>query len=154
MVIYVAILTAISVVTINMLLSFTKSYQTLEALRVAEHSGIDTMERITREVRDSGSVDLALSTLNNDYGVLTLISNNGVQKTVKFYTDNGVVKMNVNGVYFGPLTTVNASTTSFKFRVLNSGISSAVKIDMSVAATIGTVVKTKNYHSTIILRGK
>lgn len=154
MVIYVAILSAISLVIINMLISFTKSYQTLGALRVAEHSGIDFMERVTREIRGATSVDSANSTLGTSPGVLTLVSTfGGVSTTTKFYVQNGIIKMDVNGVYFGPLTVSNSSTTNLTFTSLANSVSSAVKVDLTVQGTAGTATRVKSYHSTIILRG-
>jgi type II secretory pathway pseudopilin PulG len=154
MVIYVSLLSAIFLVATNMLLSFSKSYRTLTALGLAEHSAIDSMERITRDLRSATSVDVANSTLGTSPGVLTLVTTSaGVSTTTKFYVQNGVLKVDVNGVYFGPLTLTSASTTSLTFRLLSNTNSDAVKVDMTVQGTVGSVVKSKTYHSTIILHG-
>jgi type II secretory pathway pseudopilin PulG len=153
--IYVAILAVISTVIINMLLSFTSTYKTVVALRVAEHSAIDAMERMTREIRSSNSVDTGNSTLGISPGVLTLQTYSGaLSTTTKFYVSSGVLKMDVNGAYFGPLTLSNATVNSLVFRLLDNGFSQAVKIDLSITGTVGAVTKTKTYHSTVILRGK
>jgi len=154
MVIYVSLLTIIFIVAINMLLSFSQSYRALSALRLAEHSAIDSMERISRDIRLASSVDSGNSTLGTSPGVLTLIAtSNGVSTTTKFYVQNGVLKVDVNGVYFGPLTLASASTTSLTFRLLSNTNSDAVKVDMTVEGTVGSITKSKTYHSTIILRG-
>ena len=155
MIIYVAILSAISAIVVNMLLSLTGSYRTISALRIAEHSGIDSMERMTRDIRGATSVDTGNSTLNSSPGVLTLISTiNFVSTTTKFYVQNGVLKVDINGSYFGPLTLSNTLVTNLVFRLLNSGTSNAVKIDLTVQGTVGATTKTKTYHSTVILRGE
>lgn len=155
MLIYVAILSLVSIVIINMLLSFTQSYRIVTALRIAEHSGIDSMERMTRDIRAASSVNTANSTLGSNPGVLTLNSTvNGSATVTKFYLQNGILKLDVNGSYFGPLTLSNASTTNLVFRVLDNGVSNAVKVDMTIQVLVGGVLRTKNYHSTIILRGQ
>ncbi len=150
-IIYVAILGVISVVMINMLLSFTQTYKTVVALRAAEHSAISSMERITREVRAAGSVDTGVSTLGTSPGVLTLTS---IATTTKFYVSSGVLRMDINGTYFGPLTLSNTTINSLIFRLLDNGFSQAVKIDLTITGTVGNVSKTKTYHSTIILNGQ
>ena len=153
MVIYVSLLTALFIMAINMLLSFSQSYKTLSALRIAEHSAIDSMERITREVRSATSVDSANSTLGTSPGVITLVATSaGVSTTTKFYVQNGVLKVDVAGVYLGPLTLSSATTTNLVFRLLNNGTSNAVKIDLTVEATAGNITKAKTYHSTVILQ--
>ncbi len=155
MLVYVGILSLVSLIVINMLFSYTKTYQTLGALRVAENSGLDSMERMTRDIRGATSVDSSNSTLGTSPGVLTLTSTSGgVSTTTKFYVQSGILKVDINGTYSGPLTISNASTTSLTFRLLTNSVSNAVKIDMTVQAAVGSVVKAKNYHSTIILRGK
>jgi type II secretory pathway pseudopilin PulG len=154
MLIYVAILSIITFVLANTVLSFTRSYRDLASLRIVDHSGIDAMERMTRDIRASYAVDTANSILGTSPGVLTLLSTiNGVTKTTKFYLNNGVIKVDVNGSYFGPLTLQKATINNLVFNVLDSGISKAVKVDMTVSAALGTTTKTKKYHSTIILKG-
>jgi type II secretory pathway pseudopilin PulG len=153
-VIYISILTLIFVFAINTLLSYSQSYRILSALRVAEHSGVDAMERITRDIRSATSVDSANSTFTTSPGVLTLIeTTSGVSTTTKFYIQNGVLKVDVNGSYFGPLTLSTASTTNLVFTLLNNGVSTAVKTDITVRASVGGVTKSKTYHSTIIVGG-
>lgn len=154
MVVYVAILSIITVVIANTLVSFSRSYRDLLALRIVDHSGIDAMERITRDTRSATTVDLANSTLGTSPGVLTLIkTTNSISTTTKFYIQNGILKTDVNGTYSGPLTLSKASVTNLVFTKINSSVGSAVKVDMTIGATVGAVTKNKNYHSTIILKG-
>lgn len=154
MVIYVTLLVVIFLIVVNTILSFTGSYQSLRALRALDHSSVSSMERITRDIRGATSVDTANSTLGTSPGVLTLTQTVGsVSTTTKFYLQGGVVKVDVNGVYSGPLTLTGTSVTNLVFTKLTSSISSAVKVDLTVSATVGTTTKTKIYHSTVILRG-
>ncbi len=82
----------------------------------------------------------------------TTISSANTTTIKKYYLSDGVIKMNVDGNYFGPLTLSNASTTSLKFTKLTTSVSTAVKIDMTIAATIGGITETKSYHSTVIIK--
>jgi len=153
MIIYVAILSVISFLVINTTLSFTRGYRDIVALRIVDHSGIDVMERITRDIRLSTQIDDTNSIFNTNPGVLSLIyTTGGVSTVTKFYLEGGIVKLDINGVYFGPLTLSSATVSSLVFTKLSGGISNAVKIDMTVSGTVGTVTKTKTYHSTVILR--
>ena len=155
LVIYVSLMAIIILVVVNTVLSFTKTYKEVGALRIVEHSGEDAMERMTREIRGATSIDNANSTLGTSPGVLTLISGpSGATKVTKFYVQNYILKMDINGSYYGPLSLSNASVTSMTFRDLSSGISHAVKLDLTIQGTSGTITKTKTYHSTIILKGQ
>ena len=154
MIIYISIVTVTFVIVVNTILSFTHSYRSLTALRLVEHTGVDAMERMSRDIRFAGIVDTANSTLGSSPGVLTIVSTvSGVVTTTKFYLQNDVVKVDVNGVYVGPLTISNTTVTSLLFTRLTNSVSSAVKVDMTVSATVSDVTKTNTYHSTIILKG-
>ena len=154
MIVYVAVISLISLVIVNTTLSFSRSYRHLQALRIVDDSGSGAMERMTRDIRAASTIDVANSTLGSSPGVLTVIATaNSISTTTKFYLQNNIAKADVNGSYFGPLTLSTATTTSLVFTKLDSPISHAIKIDMTVVATVGGVTKTKNYHSTIILKG-
>jgi len=154
MVIYVAILSIVTVVIANTLVSFSRSYRDLLALRLVDHSGIDAMERMTRDIRFATSINLVGSTLGTSPGVLTIVrTTNSISTTTKFYIQNSILKTDVNGSYFGPLSSSGATVTNLVFSKIDNAISKAIKIDMTVSATVGTATKTKSYHSTVILKG-
>ncbi len=155
MIIYLAILSIVSVLILNTLLSFTESYRTLAVLRVVEHSGIDSMERMTRDIRSAYGVDLPNSTFGTSPGVLTLNSTiSGASKTTKFYVQNGTLKVDVNGAYFGPLTSANTTVTNLVFDKISNTNSTAIRITLTVSGTVSGTTKVKTYHDTIILRGQ
>lgn len=148
MLIYISILAVIFVLVVQTVLSYTGSYRNLGALRAAEHTGIDAMERITREIRGATSA----STLTAGELTLTTTSN-GVSTTTRFYVQNSVLKVDVNGVYSGPLSVSNSTVTSLTFSSYSNTNSTAVKVDLTVVGSSGSVSKTKTYHSTIVLKG-
>ena len=154
MIIYVSILSFISVIVVTMLLSFAGSYRNVSALRLAENSALYGMERMTRDIMFATSVDTGNSTLGTSPGVLTIVSTmGGVSTTTRFYVDNGILKVDINGTYLGPLTSLGSTVTNLVFRRLSSGVSEAVKSDLTIRGTSGNVSKDKTYHNTIILRG-
>src|SRR5438128_2713217 len=105
MVIYVALMSVISFLIINTVLSFTKSYREVVALRIVDSGAIDSMERMTRDIRGGAIIDTRNSTLGTNPGILTLTTTTGgVSTTTKFYIQNGSLKIDVNGTYIGPLT--------------------------------------------------
>jgi Tfp pilus assembly protein PilW len=150
---YVSILSIIFLVIVNTSISFTGSYHTLSALRAADHAGIDALESITRAVRSAGSVTGTGAALSLSQ------TSSGVSTTTQFYLQGGTidVAVRVNGVLnttiSGPLTASDASVTSLTFTQLATSTASAVKIDMTVQAASGPVLKSKVFHSTVILRG-
>lgn len=152
-VIYLAILSVFFIIIVNSILSFTKPYREILALRVIERSGLDVMERVTRDIRSASSVDTANSILGTSPGVLVLNSLHNSVTSTKFYIDSGVLKVDVNGVYQGPLTTGGVSITNLVFYHLSNSVSSAVKIDMTLQITVGSTTKIKKYYSTVILKG-
>lgn len=153
MVIYIAIMSVVLLLIVNTVISLSRSYRDLYALRIVDSTAVDSMERMTREIRGATSVDTVNSTFNTNPGVLTLISTLGnTSTTTKFYISNGVLKVDVNGAYSGPLSDVDATIDSLTFVKLDSGVSTAVKIDMTVSGRSGFTVKTKNYHTTILLK--
>jgi type II secretory pathway pseudopilin PulG len=154
MVIYVSILSIISVVGMNSVLSFATSYRDTLALRVVDNSAIDSLERITRDIRSATSINSLNSTFGTSPGVLSLTTtSNGVSTTTRFYLDSGVLKVDVNGVYSGPLTPVGAEVTSLVFTKMDSDNSSLVKIDMNISGTVGPTIKSKTYHSSVVMKG-
>lgn len=151
---YVAILSLFFIIIINSIISFTRPYRQILALRLVERSGLEAMERITRDIRYANTIDTGNSTLDSHPGVLTISSTyNSVSTTTKFYLDSGVIKVDVNGAYSGPLTTGKTTVTSLIFRRLIGTLSEAVRVEMEVSATVGSVTKTKKYYSTTILKG-
>jgi type II secretory pathway pseudopilin PulG len=148
MVLYMTLLAVIFLVVINTTLSFKSSYRELGALRLTEHSGIDSMERMTRDIRAASTADTSVS------GELTLTATaNGNSTTTRFYLQSSVLKVDVNGTYSGPLSVASASVTSLTFNKITNTNSTAVKVDLTIQGTDGPATSTKSYHSTIVLKG-
>ena len=147
MLIYVAILAFICIVVVSTITSFSQSYRNITALRLLDHSANDSLERMTRDIRASISIDLTNSLFGTSPGVLVLQNNS---TTTKFYIFNKALQVDVNNASSGPITNSKASITNLVFTKISNSISVAIKIDMTISATDGQATKTKIYHSTII----
>jgi len=154
MIVYISILSVFTFVIVNTLISFSSTYREVRIDRAMDNTAVTSLERMTRDIRKATSVTLGQSTLGTHPGVLTLFTIDTVNSTTtRFYVDNGVLKIDVNGVYSGPLSLVQTPITNLVFARLISTTSEAVKIDMTVEYPFGSTTKTKNYHTTVILKG-
>jgi Tfp pilus assembly protein PilE len=162
MIVYVAIMSITCMIIANTFVSFVMSYRNIKSLALVDRSAIDVMERLTRDIRGATSIDIANSTFATSSGVLTLITTaSGVSTTTKFYlgtnpvssSTNIIARVDINGLYYGPLTQVNTSVTNLTFNRVNGVVSDAVKIDLTLSALVGTITETKTYHSTINITG-
>lgn len=154
MIIYVTLLTLVSFIVVQTILSFTSSYSDMTLMRKIEHSGLSAMERMTYSIRRAAVVDSINSSFVTSPGVLMLTHNlTTTPVNTKFYIDNGILKMDIGGVYYGPLTTSDVFVTNFTVNKFDSSISSAIKIDITIQSTLGNTTKSKTYHSLVVLRG-
>jgi type II secretory pathway pseudopilin PulG len=154
MVLYVSILALFFVVIVNSLISFTRPYREVLALRLLDRSGLESLERITRDIKTASSVDVINSVLGVSPGTLVLTATySGVSTTTKFYLDGGVLKVDVNGIYEGPLTSASTTVSSLIFYRMTNTISSAIKVDMTLQTSISSTTKTKIFHTTAVLKG-
>lgn len=155
MVVYVAVLGALAVLAINSLLIMTGTYANLRASRDLNTSATAVLERMTREIRSAYAVD-AGSVLNVHPSDLILDTKDasGNSTTVEFYLDtDNLIKVKEGGVARGPLMASSASVSNFVARSISGANSKAVKIELTMTATRGTKLKTRNFYTTVVLRG-
>lgn len=154
MIIYIAILSLVTFVLVNTLMSFGSTYREVRIQRAIDTSALMSLERMTRDIRNATNIVINQSIFITHPGVLVLnTADNTYSTTTRFYLDTGVLKVDVNGVYSGPLTLAQTSVTNLSFNRLVSSSSEAVKIDMTVQYVYGSTTKIKNYHTTVIVKG-
>lgn len=155
MVIYVAILSVLTIVTVNSVFSTIRAFAEFRVSRDLNSSGTSLMERLTREIRMAHGVDAPNSTLGTNPGRLTLLTKDagGVDTTVEFYIENNALKIREGGVAMGALTSSSTSVTNFIVRSLSNPKSSAIKAEIVLTSTRGGISKSGNFYSTILLRG-
>ncbi|KKU81900.1 MAG: hypothetical protein UY07_C0007G0054 [Parcubacteria group bacterium GW2011_GWA1_47_8] len=154
MVIYAAILGIIGVLAINSTLLMTRAFTDLRVSRDLNSSATALFERITRDVRGAYDINAA-STFGTNPGRLTLDTRDaaGTTTTVEFYVENGLVKIREGGVAQGAIMTSSTSVTSFIVRQLANTNTKAVKVEATISATRANITKTRNFYTTVVLRG-
>ncbi len=155
MIIYLAVLTILTTAIVGALLGLSSTYRQLRAVKHIERSGILSMERMTREIKNATTIDVGQSVLGSGPGTLTLNATTlgGNARVVKFYVENGTLKVSQNGALEGPLSSKKASTTNLVFYRISTPNSEAVRIVLTLSATSSNYARTERFYGTAILRG-
>ena len=148
-VIYVSIIGFLFFIVTETLTTISRTYRATTVVRGLNSSGIVSLDRISREIRNASSVNQTESILNINPGKLVLI--NGAT-TTEFYLDQGVVNVRENGVLKGPITLGSSSTTNLVFKLVMTQKSSAVKIEMTLESGTSTNFRKANFYNTVVLR--
>ena len=155
---YLAFLVILLGVVIMLIISVAQTYQTIQATKNLESSAIFSLERMSRDIRNATSVNVAQSTLaSSTAGVLVLntLDASSTAQTLKFYiaTSTKAVSVDYSGAYVGPLTLSGVTVNTLEFRLTTSTNSQAVKIDLGLTSVVGGASTTKNFYTTVVLRG-
>lgn len=154
MIFYIFLLTLTLFAVTNALFSLGRSFRTLENTVAIEASAQVGLERMTRDIRNSVSID-AVSLLDVSPGKLVLekYDSDGNLVTIEFSLVDEKIHVFESGIDTGPLVPDSVRVTNFVFRKIDTTRSSAVKIEMSVESGQGDQIKSKLFYSTIVLRG-
>ncbi|MEK7589965.1 MAG: prepilin-type N-terminal cleavage/methylation domain-containing protein [Patescibacteria group bacterium] len=147
--VYMAILSLMTVIIINILVSTAKAYNILRLARSINNSAITSLERMTREIKSADNISMADSTFGTHPGKLKI---NISADTKEFYIDNGTLKIKETGVDKGALTLDGVSVDNLVFRNLDNGTSKAVRIEMTLSGTHRNITNTKKFYSFVVLR--
>ena len=147
--IYMAILSAMVVVVVNVLLITAKSYGNLKTSRNINNSIITSLERMTRDIKSADDIMVVDSVFDTHPGKLTLQSDT---TTTEFYLSGGILRVKEDTVDTGPLTQQESSIDNLVFRLLDNGTSKAIIIEMTMSIVYKSVTKTKKFYTTVVLR--
>lgn len=153
--VYVFILALILGVVTSSLFSVAKSYRAMKSTSSIDVTAQTVLERMTREIRDARSVSDADSIFNSSPGRISLITtdNVGVPLQIDFYLNNQTLFVEEGGVEIGPLSASSARVSNLVFRKISTGESEALKIEMTVESGQGDSFRSKNFYSSVVLRG-
>jgi len=154
MIIYVSLLAIIVGVLVSTTVVMVKSYKEMRIAQLVDSSAILALDRITSVVRSSNNIDFGYSTFNSSAGVLTLNANlpNNAPYIAKFYVEEGVVKLDTNGVFEGQLTSSSTRVVSLMFRYITTLVSKAIRTEITLTTNVNGVDKSENYYTTTILK--
>lgn len=152
-IIYLAIFTMVSILVINSFITVTKSFEITRTNRDLLESGINSMERLSREIRQANSIDLANSNLAG--GVLQLNSTDDLSNplTIKFIKESFLLNLYQDSLLSGNLLGQNIEIDSLVFRRIVTTEGEAIKIEMTIHDSNSDINKSVNFYNTIILRG-
>jgi len=153
--IYMFIFGLLSLAVTNALISLTRSYALIRSSASLESVAEVAMERISRDTRESLSVDFGSSVFDVSPGVLYLNTKDqsGLDMTLRFFLSSGAVHVEENGTDLGPLSTSKATITRLVFTPITTVNSKGIKIELSAEAGTSTSYKTRNFYTTAVLRG-
>jgi len=155
MIIYIAITSLVMIVIVDVILTVSRSNKQSVVYNNVKNSAISSLEKIVRETRSSISIDVGQSVFDSEDGALFLNSKdqNGDPKTIKFYIENDLLVVDVNGARFGPLTTNGTKVSGIIFNLFDTGNSKAVKIKIGIEGEKNGFTKNEDFYSTVVLRG-
>lgn len=151
LVIYVSILSLLMITVVTVLISMSQAYTTLKTSKNLNHAAVVSLERITREIRSAKSVIEGQSVFDSTPGRLYLQTS--VSTTTEFYIDEGLLKVDINDVYQGPLTTEDVTINSLVFTFSTTTNSQAVGVSLILESGVGERFRSEHFYSTVVLRG-
>ncbi len=152
-IIYLAIFTMISLLVINSLLIVMSSFTTIQTNKILLEAGMNSMERVSRDIRQSDSIDLINSNLSGGVLQLNTINDSGLPATIKFSDENSKLDLYEDNILSGNLLGSNIFLDKLTFRRINTKESESVKIEMTIHNINSTISKKVNFYDKIILRG-
>ncbi|MBI2120993.1 MAG: type II secretion system protein [Parcubacteria group bacterium] len=153
---YIAIFIIVMVAVLDMLLTLSKSFSRVRAYNEVRVDGMSVVERIAREVRTAGSVNILGSDFDAHPGNLLINTTDaaGTAKTIEFYWNSTAKNMNIidNGVDKGALNGSSTEITSIVFRNASTTKGEAIKIELTLQSKRTTAIAAK-FYDTIVMRG-
>ena len=156
MIIYIGLFALLSILAVNATIMVMRSFYMLRITQNISQSATTALERMTREIRNAYSIDVANSTFNASPGRLTLQTKDdfGALTTVEFYVDAGnQLNRRIGDADKGSLMGKGVTLTNLVFRSMTNTNSKAIKIEMTLQDSHSTIAKTVKFYDTIVLRG-
>lgn len=153
-IIYVAILTVLSVTFISLLFTMTRTYTEFRLARDIVSSASLGLERMVREIRQARSVDLS-SILGVHPGRLLLntIDGAGAPTTIDFYLSSGTLMVKQGTGAAASTTAARVNVDNLIFRQINTVKSAAIKVELTLSSARGQLSRTEKFYATAVLRG-
>jgi len=155
LVIYGAIVGAMTVFTVGGVLSMTRVFAEVRAYNALRENGLIAMERMTKEIRFSSSVNYAASAFNTSTGRLSLNASDeaGNPKTVEFSLASSTLRLIEDSVNKGTLAGGGVVVTTLRFTQSTTSKSSLIKIELSLKDARATSTRAATFYGSAVLRG-
>lgn len=151
MIIYLALMTIITITMVQSLVVVLKSNRDSFADLNLRNSGYSAMEGILREIYSSDSITTTTNVLQMNQGttIVKFATSSSASASTTLYLYQGVG----TPVSVGPLTSKGVNVKNLIFTKINTGNSLAVRIQMKLETTVNGITKSAWFYSTGILRG-
>jgi type II secretory pathway pseudopilin PulG len=152
--IYLAIFILLSAGILDVFFAIQKTNRNVTILNNLNINAVSVLEKITKETREATSVDLANSIFGANSGVLQIntLDDSNVPHIIKFYKDNNLVKMDLDGQYFGPLMTDSATSTALIFTLATSTAGTLIKTELDLISGQEIYQKSDKFYEAVMLR--
>lgn len=152
--IYTAVLAMLLIIVSKSLIVVISTYRAFDARRDIQDSAISSIERITREIRNAGSVSTSGSAFGSNPGSLVIsVNEEGTPVTREFSISNGRLHLYEDGNDLGPLTSADVEVQNLIFYHLTTENSELVKIELGLVAGEGKNQVNKSFFFSTVLRG-
>ncbi|MEI8061880.1 MAG: prepilin-type N-terminal cleavage/methylation domain-containing protein [bacterium] len=137
--------------------SLYSTYKNVYALREIESGAISILDRLTREIKNSTSIDLSNSVLDSDSGRVSLnvASSTGSYNT-KIYLSNSRLYISRDGIELGPLSPSDVKVTLVNYSLINSNNNTAtgLRVELVLESPDNSPTDwSKTFYATAIMRG-
>lgn len=150
MIIYVSILSVMSVAAVTFMLSLQDLFKHYRVQQELFSAGTITMERILTEIRTGDEVVLANTTL--DDGANGALQIDG-DTTTTFTLTSGEVIVDVDGVTEGSLTPGSVTVNSFTVHHYDNTLGEMVRVILNMTATVDGYSDTYTLYGGGVVRG-
>ena len=154
MVVYIAILVLMLTVVIQVIFSVVRANRVVQAGRNIERSALSSLERMSREVHQAGTIDTSESVFGSALGVLSLDGEDidGNSRAVKFSLSSGQVRLLENGADVGALSVASATVSSLIFTRFYGTSTEGVRIQMTIESGTSTAYRAETFHTSALIR--
>lgn len=124
--VYIAVFVMMSTVIVSLTLTILETSRRVSPVNALSRTAVSSLEFITREIRKSGGANI--------------------------YLDSGVIKLEKDGVYVGPLSPSEVIVTAFTLTTATSSKQDLVRIELGLTAGEGKYQKSETFYTAVKTR--
>lgn len=133
------------------------TYRNVYSLREIESASISVLDRLSREIKNSTSLDLSNSVLDSDVGKISLnVSSSTGTVNTRIYASSSRVYISQNGIELGPLSPSQVKVTALSFNLIatSTNSASAIRVELVLDSPDNSPTQwSKSFYTTAIMRG-
>jgi len=159
MIVYIAIMTIIVTTFIQSFVVILKSNKNAFADMNIRNSGYGAMQTMIGEIRKGSTLDIADSNFASGTALINEVDASSTLTVVKFSVDSTSKVLNFySGAtstalsLIGPLTSNDTQVSQLIFTPINTGSTTALRIQLNMQTTIDNRLRSEWFYSTVVLR--